>query len=168
MGTTERKLVEKSGIDVDKLIEMLNKALADEWLAAYQYWVGAKIVVGPMRPNVQEEMEEHYKEELEHADKLADRIVQLGGTPVVDPKEWFKLSGCGYDVPKDPSVFKLLEQNIRSEQCAMTTYKAIMDFIKGKDVATFDVIKHIYLDEVDHEQDLQDLQDDLEAGFKKK
>ena len=46
MGTKGRALV---GKDVDKLIEMLNKALADEWLAYYQYWVGAKVVKGPMR-----------------------------------------------------------------------------------------------------------------------
>jgi len=40
MGTKGREIV---GMDIDKLIELLNKALADEWLAYYQYWVGAKV-----------------------------------------------------------------------------------------------------------------------------
>ena len=44
------------GIDVGKLLELLNRALADEWLAYYQYWVGAKIAVGPMRSAVVSEL----------------------------------------------------------------------------------------------------------------
>jgi len=36
-------------LDVSKLLELLNKALADERLAYYQYWIGAKVAVGPMR-----------------------------------------------------------------------------------------------------------------------
>jgi len=39
MGTKGREIV---GLDVDKLIELLNKALADEWLAYYQYWIGGE------------------------------------------------------------------------------------------------------------------------------
>ena len=41
MGTKGKSIVK---LDVDKLIEMLNKAYADEWLAYYQYWIGAKVV----------------------------------------------------------------------------------------------------------------------------
>lgn len=36
-------------LDVQKLIEMLNAALCEEWLAYYQYWVGARVTEGPMR-----------------------------------------------------------------------------------------------------------------------
>ena len=46
MGTKGISIV---GMDVDVLIEKLNKALADEWLAYYQYWIGAKVAAGPMR-----------------------------------------------------------------------------------------------------------------------
>jgi len=56
MGTKGREIV---GLDVDKLIELLNKALADEWLAYYQYWIGAKVAKGPMRGQVVFELEEH-------------------------------------------------------------------------------------------------------------
>jgi ferritin-like protein len=64
------------GKDVDKLIEMLNKALADEWLAYYQYWVGAKVAKGPMRGTVATELLEHATEELGHAELLSDSIVE--------------------------------------------------------------------------------------------
>ena len=56
MGTKGRAIV---GTDVDNLIETLNAALADEWLAYYQYWVGAKVAKGPMRGTVAAELVQH-------------------------------------------------------------------------------------------------------------
>ena len=41
MGTKGRQIV---GMDVYELFGILNQAVADEWLAHYQYWLGAKIV----------------------------------------------------------------------------------------------------------------------------
>ena len=53
MGQKGRSIVK---MDVDKLIDILNKALSDEWLAYYQYWVGAKVVKGPMKDAVISEL----------------------------------------------------------------------------------------------------------------
>ncbi|MCD6079878.1 MAG: ferritin, partial [Candidatus Omnitrophica bacterium] len=64
MGTKRREIV---GVDVEKLIELLNKAYADEWLAYYQYWIGAKVAEGMMRGAVVQELEEHAQDELRHA-----------------------------------------------------------------------------------------------------
>lgn len=159
MGTVGTKIVDT---DVNLLIKELNKALADEWLAHYQYWVGSKIAVGVMRENVVEELEEHAEEEREHADMLADRIVQLGGEPIIDPKKWHSLTNCGYEMPNDPSTITLLEQNIKGEQCAIETYKKIMKMVKGKDEVTFNTVRKIMQDEVDHEDELEAIMDDIE------
>ncbi|MBD3204256.1 ferritin [Candidatus Woesearchaeota archaeon] len=160
MGTIGKKIV---GLDVEELIEMLNKALADEWLAVYQYWVGSKIVKGPMRPQVEVELKEHQGEELEHANMLADRIVQLGGDPIVDFNDIAKQSGCGYEVPNDPHVKNILKQNIKGEQCAIETYHKILEKVKlGNDPITFNMIRKIMEDEVEHEEDLQAIQEDIE------
>ncbi|MFB0544757.1 MAG: ferritin-like domain-containing protein, partial [Asgard group archaeon] len=86
MGTKGREIV---GLDVGKLIEELNKALSDEWLAYYQYWIGAKIIVGSMRVVVAAELLQHANDELRHAGMIADRIIQLGGTPILKPEEWY-------------------------------------------------------------------------------
>jgi bacterioferritin len=120
MGTKGKEMV---GMDVSKLIELLNKAFADEWLAYYQYWVGAKIVKGPMRGQVAAELEEHAGEELKHAGMLTERIIQLGGTPLLKPEDWYKLTNCGYDAPEDPAVKAILKQNIKGEQCAIDVYQ---------------------------------------------
>ena len=95
-------------MDVDNLLSQLNAALAEEWLAYYQYWVGALVVEGAMRSDVQGEFEEHAEEERHHAQLLADRIIELEGVPVLDPKQWFELARCKYDSPTDFDVVSLL------------------------------------------------------------
>jgi bacterioferritin len=158
MGTQGKKIV---GMDVKELIVMLNKALADEWLAYYQYWVGARVVKGPMRPNVEAELKEHANEELEHAGMLADRIVTLGGTPILSPSEW--KGTCAYDAPTNPHVKKILEQNIKGEQCAIAVYNKMLEKVKlGNDPITFHMIRKIMEDEVKHEQDLENLKEDID------
>ena len=74
MGT---KGIEIVGKEVNKLVEMLNNALADEWLAYYQYWVGAKIVKGPMREATAAELLLHATEELGHPELLSNRLIPM-------------------------------------------------------------------------------------------
>jgi len=158
MGTKGREIV---SVDVDKLLELLNKALADEWLAYYQYWIGAKVVVGPMRGMVVAELDEHAADELKHAGMLVDRILQLGGTPILKPQDWYKMTNCGYDPPEDPSTKAILAQNIKGEQCAIDVYSKLLEFIKDKDPLTYPMIVQILQDEVEHEDDLQNLLADM-------
>ena len=159
MGTKGRAIV---GIDVSNLIEMLNKALADEWLAYYQYWVGARVAKGPMRGDVAAELMEHATEELGHAELLADRIIQLGGMPLLKPEDWYKMTSCGYEAPDDPYVEVLLEQNIKGEQCAIEVYQQLIELTKDADPVTYEIALPILTDEIKHEEDLQALVEDIE------
>lgn len=159
MGTRGREIV---GMNVGKLVKMLNEAYASEWLAYYQYWLGAKVIKGPMKDAVAAELNLHATEELNHAVLLATRIIQLGGTPVLTPEGWGKLSPCKYDAPEDPYVAVLLDQNIAGEQCAITTYKKLMDATKDKDMVTYNLALQILTDEIEHEEDLQSLKEDLD------
>jgi len=163
MGTNGRMIV---NMDVDELITLLNKALSDEWLAYYQYWIGSKVVKGPTKDAVIAELVQHATEELAHADMIALRIVQLGGTPVLEPKEWYNLTNCGYDVPSDPFVRQILEQNIKGERCAIETYNRLMTVVKDTDPITYNMILTIISQEVEHEEDLQGLLEDLEVILK--
>ena len=81
------KAIEIADLDVTKLIQMLNEALAEEWLAYYQYWGGARVMEGPMRSEVEPELLLHATEELGHAELVANRILQLGGTPLLNPNQ---------------------------------------------------------------------------------
>ena len=164
MGTKGREIV---GMDVEKVLELLNKAFADEWLAYYQYWLGSKVVSGPMKDAVITELMQHAADELRHADMVASRIIQLGGIPLISPKEWFEYTNCGYEAPKDPFVLKILEQNIKGEQCAITVYNNLIQEVGLKDPVTYNMAIQILQDEVEHEEDLQSLLEDLGVILKK-
>jgi bacterioferritin len=163
MGTKAREII---GMDADKLVELLNKALGDEWLAYYQYWIGAKVAKGPMRGDVTAELELHATEELGHALLLVNRIVQLGGTPLLTPEDWYKMTNCGYDAPDDPFVKVILEQNIKGEQCAIGTYQKLVQLTATKDPVTSNMVIQILQDEVEHEEDLQSQMEDLDILLK--
>ena len=159
MGQKGREIVK---MNVDELINLLNKALSDEWLAYYQYWIGSKVVKGPMKDAVIAELTLHSTEELSHAELISARIIQLGGIPVLSPKEWLKLTNCGYDEPKDPYVEEILNQNIKGEQCAIRVYNNLLDITRVADPVTYNVVLTILSQEVEHEEDLSALKEDLE------
>ncbi|MEW6071718.1 MAG: ferritin-like domain-containing protein [Planctomycetota bacterium] len=154
-------------MDVEELLALLNQTYASEWLAYYQYWLGAKLIKGPMKDAAAAELTLHATEELNHAVLVANRIIQLGGTPVLTPKEWGKASPCKYDAPADPYVAVLLDQNIAGEQCAISTYKGLMDATKDKDMVTYNLALTILEQEVEHEEDLQSLREDLDLMVKR-
>jgi len=159
MGTKGREII---GVDVDKLVEMLNRALADEWNAYYQYWVSAKVVKGPMKDAAITEFLEHAADELRHADMLVARIQQLGGEPITNPEDWEKTANCKYIDPTDPFVKEVLRQGVEGERCAIDVYSQILDMVRDKDVVTYEMAAQILADEVDHEEDFQALLEDIE------
>ena len=152
----------KKRIDVPRLLASLNAALSEEWLAYYQYWIGSLVVEGAMRADVQREFEEHAEEEFLHAKMLAERIIQLEGTPVLDPMQWFTLARCKYAVPLQNDVVNMLKQNIASERCAVVRYEEIASYTNGLDFTTCDIAKRIMAEEEEHEQDLQDYLRDVQ------
>jgi bacterioferritin len=165
MGTKGRAIV---GMKVERVVELLNKAFADEWLAYYQYWLGTKVIAGPMKEAVIAELMQHAADELRHADMVSNRIIQLGGTPLTTPKKWFELTNCGYDEPSDPFVKKILEQNIKGEQCAISVYHALIEEVGMKDPVTYNMTVQILQDEVAHEEDLQALLEDLDMMLERR
>ena len=148
-------------IEISEIISMLNKAYADEWLAYYQYFIEAKVVKGIMKDAAIAELDQHAADELRHATMVADRILQLGGTPLTHPKAWLKHTNCGYEEPNNFDVVAILNDAIKGEQCAISVYSKIAEMTRGKDIVTYDIVSSILADEVEHEEDLQALHDDI-------
>jgi bacterioferritin len=159
--TMGKQAINVSSVDVRKLLDMLNAALSEEWLAYYQYWIGARLMEGPMRSEVEPELLVHANEELAHAELVANRIIQLGGTPVINPSQWTQLARCPYDEPSDPYIEVILEQNLKGERCAIQRYQEIADFCNGKDHSTHQMAVQILNDELEHENDIEDWLTDL-------
>lgn len=157
-----KKTVEILKLDVEKLIQMLNEALAEEWLAYYQYWIGARMIEGPMRSEIEPELLLHANEELAHAELVVNRIIQLGGTPVLNPADWTQYAKCDYEAPIDPYIEEVLKQNLKGERCAISRYEEIADFTNGKDHATYQMAVGILNDELEHEHDIEDFLADID------
>jgi bacterioferritin len=96
MGQKGREILE---IDVNEVIDDLNSAYADEWLAHFQYFLFSQVIEGINAETLKAELEQQSLDELGHAKKLGDRIIQLGGTPTTKVTE---VSTCGFTPP--PSV----------------------------------------------------------------
>lgn len=156
-----QKAIDIANLDVAELIQMLNEALAEEWLAYYQYWVGARILEGPMRSEVEPELLLHATEELGHAELVADRIIQLGGTPILNPALWTKYAKCDYAEPSDPYIEEILKQNLEGERCAIQRYQDIAEYTHGKDMSTHQMAIEILNDELEHEHDIEDFLADI-------
>lgn len=151
-----KEAIKVSTVDQEKLLKMLNSALSEEWMAYYQYWIGARVMEGPMRSEVEAELLLHADEELSHALLLVNRIIQLRGTPVLSPVEWAKLADCPYEEPKDTYIERILEQNLRSERCAIARYQNLADYTLGKDHVTYQMAVTILNQEMEHENDIED------------
>ena len=149
------------GIAIEEVIKLLNKAYADEWLAYYQYYIESKVIKGIMKDAAIAELDQHATDELRHADMISERILQLGGTPLLNPKDWFTHTNCGYEAPSNFDVVGILEDAIKGEQCAISTYSDLAELTKDKDIVTYDIVSQILADEVEHEEDLQALHDDI-------
>ena len=76
MGTRGREIV---GVNTEKVLSLLTKAFADEWLAYYQYWLGAKVAKGPMKEAVIAELLQHAADELRHANPCAEPAQRASG-----------------------------------------------------------------------------------------
>lgn len=163
MGQFAQKI---SNVDKDELLKILNIAYAEEWLAYYQYWIGAQVAVGPMRKAIAAEFIEHANEEFDHAQKLSARIIELGGTPVLNPADWQSTALCKYEEPNKPYVVNLLEQNLVSERCAIARYQKICEMTHGKDFATYRMAAEILHDELEHEEEIGAYQEDIDQTFK--
>lgn len=163
MGEMAKKIVKT---DVESLVKTLNEAYAEEWLAYYQYWIGAKVAIGLQRADMVREFEEHAAEELKHADWLANRIIQLGGVPLIRPSEWEEQAHCKYLPPDNFDVASLLHDNIDSERCAIARYEALCNLTDDKDYETYRIAEKILKEELEHEQELEDFVADLEMAKK--
>jgi bacterioferritin len=144
---------------VDDVLADLTKAYADEWLAHYQYWLASKWIRGLDADTLKDILVEQSNDELGHAEKIAKRIIQLGGTPIMDPGKLLQISGCGYkQPPSDPNNLKQVIQDVlESEACAIETYNKLAEKYRMTDLVTHEMFEDLLEDEVDDEEQWEEL-----------
>jgi len=156
MGKQARAIVELSLKD---LVKDLNKAYSDEWLAFYLYWYMAQTVSGKSYEDMSEFLKKIAKEELEHAEEIADLIIKLGGLPVANPMELEKNANAPYMMPpkNTADVNRIIRIVTEAEATAIDVYKKIAKKTFGKDDVTYQLVTHILSEEVNHEEIFESL-----------
>lgn len=152
MGKKGKEIVKAKIKDV---IDDLNKAYADEWLAHYQYWLTGHWIRGIDADTLRNVLLEQSEDELKHAEKIAGRIIQLGGTPVMSPAKLIASSGCGYtEPPKDPTNLKQVVKDVlAAEACAIEAYNRLALKYRSTDLVTHDLFEELLSDEVSDEEE---------------
>lgn len=156
MGKKLREIVE---VDKKEIIADLNRAYCDEWLAVYSYWYMAQTVSGPGYEDMKEFLEKTAKDELEHAEEVADLIIKLGGTPTSHPMELEKNANAPYPgvAKKTDDYAKIIKLVMDAEGGAIEVYNKIAKKTLGKDHNTYQLVSHILSEEVTHEETFENL-----------
>ncbi len=131
MGEKGKAIVD---LNVDELIGELKKAYLDELLAFYSYWITAQVAEGFHGEELVENFAEEAKDELGHAQRLAQRIVELGGDPVVHPKDWEKGANAPWTAPRADwsDADGMVADQIGAERGAIEAYNRIAKMTCGK------------------------------------
>ena len=156
MGKQFRNIVDLS---LKELVKDLSKAYCDEWLAFYLYWYMAQIVSGKAYEDMKEFLEKLAKDELEHAQELADLIIKLGDMPPANPMELEKNANAPYLMPPKNSadINRIIRIVLEAEAGAIEVYNKIAKKTLGKDHVTYQLVTHILSEEVDHEETFENL-----------
>ena len=129
----------------ERLIELLNEDLAREYQAIIAYVVYSQVLKGPEYMTIAKELEQHAKEELDHALTIAKQIDYLGGRPAVAP-EPVLLS----DQPQD-----LLRFDLKNENDTVRAYRERVRQCESLgEYAMAEHIRQILVQEQEHQIDL--------------
>ena len=138
--------------DVARVIEVLNAALATELVCVLRYRQHHFASKGLDAEPVAAEFLVHATEEQDHADRLAARIAQLGGTPDMDPDTLTARSHAEYKTSEN--LEEMIRENLVAERVAIASYTEIANWIATSDPTTRRLIEDILAVEEEHADDL--------------
>lgn len=148
-----RTMVEKAGVDVNKLLDLLVKNAAAELTTYYYYTILRTNLIGFDGEGLKKIAEDARIEDRNHFEALVPRIYELGGKLPEDMKAFHDISACppAY-LPKDISdVKEIVKVLLKAEQCAVRGYTEICNMTAGKDHRTYDLALAILHEEIEHE-----------------
>ena len=143
------------GADKDTVIRLLNEALATEIVCTLRYRRHYFMAKGLTSAAVAAEFLEHAKEEQEHADRFADRIVQLGGEPNFSPEGLSARSHAEY--VEGESLIEMIREDLVAERIAIESYRDMITYIGAGDPTTRRLIEQVLAVEEEHAEDLLSL-----------
>ena len=153
MAKVSREMVEKTGINVNELLEMLVKNASAELTTFYYYTILRVNLIGLDGETIKEIAETARIEDRNHFEALVPRIYELGGKLPENMNDFHDISACKpARLPKDPTDTQaMLSVLVNAERCAVMGYSAICNLTANKDHRTYDLAQAILNEEIEHE-----------------
>lgn len=151
------------GLDADAVVKVLNAALATEIVCVLRYKRHYYMAKGIHSESVKSEFLEHATEEQAHADRIAERIVQLGGDPDFNPEGLVSRAHSQYDESEE--LRQMLREDLVAERIAIESYREIAQWLGDRDSTTRKMIEEILASEEEHADDLVSLLEGLPGGM---
>jgi len=153
MAKVSREVVEKAGVDVNTLLELLVANASAELTTYYYYTILRTNLIGLEGEGIKEIAETARIEDRNHFEALIPRIYELGGKLPQSMKEFHDISACQpAHLPANPNDAKeLLKVLVEAERCAVRGYTQICNMTAGKDHRTYDLALSILHEEIEHE-----------------
>ena len=143
--------------DRKQVIRLLNEALATEWVCVLRYYRHFFMASGMLADSVKAEFLEHAHQEQEHANRIAERIVQLGGEPDLNPETLTARSHAEYKPGHD--LRDMVKEDLVAERIAIDSYREMIRYIGDRDTTTKRILEHVLAQEEEHANDMADLLD---------
>jgi bacterioferritin len=142
-------------LNPEEAISVLNEALATEIVCTLRYRFHYFMATGIHSAAAAAEFLEHAKEEQEHADRIAERIKQLGGKPEMNPAIVAQTSHT--DFAEGVTLSDMLKEDLIAERIAIETYREMIKYFGEKDPTSRRMLEDILAVEEEHADDLADL-----------
>lgn len=153
------------GHDRETVIKILNHALATELVCLLRYKNHYFTATGMQWQAIAEEFIEHAEDEEDHADRIAERIQQLGGRPDFNPASLLERSHSEY--AEGATLHQLIEEDLLAERMAIESYTEILKFLEDRDPTTRRLIEDILAREEEHASDMSRLLERVEGHGQK-
>ncbi len=154
----EGAVTEHYRADRQKVLQLLNEALATEMVCVMRYRHNYFMARGLKAKVAAAEFLEHANEELAHADSLCERIVQLGGEPDLNPNTLTQRSHAEYRIGQ--TLAEMIKENLVAERIAIDSYREMALYVGDDDPTTKRLLESILATEEEHADDLADLLQD--------
>jgi bacterioferritin len=145
-------ITESYGADRDRVIAVLNEALATELVCVLRYKRHYFMAEGINSVPIAAEFLQHATEEQGHADSIAARIVQLQGEPDFNPATLVERSHAEYVAGKD--LVDMIREDLVAERVAIASYSEIAEWLGDNDITTRRLMESILAVEEEHADDL--------------
>jgi bacterioferritin len=151
----EGAVTESYAADRNTVLKLLNEALATEIVCVLRYRRHYFMAKGINSQSVADEFLTHSNEEQGHADRIAERIVQLGGEPNFSPEGLTSRSHAEY--VEAQSLIDMIKENLVAERIAIDSYSEIIRYLGDKDPTSRRLMEEILAVEEEHAEDMSDL-----------